>query len=67
MLPREGRGRVFAAIAGVVALALVALAIALAGDGGYEVEADFTSASQLVEGNAVKVAGAPVARSTTSS
>lgn len=41
----------------LAAIVLVVLVAVLAGGGGYTVKADFVSASQLVEGNAVKVAG----------
>ena len=44
----------------LAALGLVVLVVVLAGASAYTVKADFVSASQLVEGNAVKVAGAPV-------
>ncbi|MGH2898261.1 MAG: MlaD family protein, partial [Solirubrobacteraceae bacterium] len=42
-----------------VAVAVV-LVLLLAGGGAYSVKADFVSASQVVKGNAVKVAGSPV-------
>ena len=61
MVPRDGRGRVLAATAALVAaIVLVALVAVLAGGSAYRVTADFTSASQLVEGNAVKVSGKTV-------
>jgi phospholipid/cholesterol/gamma-HCH transport system substrate-binding protein len=46
--------------AALVVAAVVAVAIVLFGGGGYRVTAEFTDAGQLVEGNQVKVAGAPV-------
>jgi phospholipid/cholesterol/gamma-HCH transport system substrate-binding protein len=47
--------------AALVVAAVVAVAIVLfGGGGGYRVTAVFTDAGQLVEGNQVKVAGAPV-------
>jgi phospholipid/cholesterol/gamma-HCH transport system substrate-binding protein len=44
----------------VVVAAAVAVWLLLAGGGGYRVTAEFLDAGQLVEGNAVKVGGAPV-------
>ena len=44
----------------LAAIVLVVLVVVLARGGGYTVHADFVSASQLVKGNAVKVAGATV-------
>ena len=44
----------------IAAIVLVVLVLVVAGGGGYTVKADFVSASQLVKGNAVKVAGATV-------
>lgn len=44
----------------LAAIVLVVLVVLLARGGGYTVHADFVSASQLVKGNAVKVAGATV-------
>jgi phospholipid/cholesterol/gamma-HCH transport system substrate-binding protein len=43
-----------------VLAALVVIVLVLTAGGGYSVQADFVSASQVVEGNAVKVAGTPV-------
>jgi phospholipid/cholesterol/gamma-HCH transport system substrate-binding protein len=51
--------RMIAAMALVVAVAVVALLL-FAGGGGYRVTAEFFDAGQLVEGNHVKVGGAPV-------
>lgn len=59
-LPREGRGPVIGAAAVLAAILLVVLVVVLAGGSAYTVKADFVSASQLVEGNSVKVAGATV-------
>ena len=56
----EGRGPVIGAVAVLAAIVLVALVLVLAGGGGYTVHADFVSASQLVKGNQVKVAGSAV-------
>jgi phospholipid/cholesterol/gamma-HCH transport system substrate-binding protein len=50
--------RILAAVLLVVAVVIVA--IVLLGGGGYRVTAEFTNAGQLVEGNLVKVGGAPV-------
>jgi phospholipid/cholesterol/gamma-HCH transport system substrate-binding protein len=44
----------------LAAIGVVVLVVVLAGGGGYTVHADFVSASQVVKGNAVKVAGTPV-------
>ncbi|HWC27882.1 MAG TPA: MlaD family protein [Solirubrobacteraceae bacterium] len=44
----------------LAAILVVVLVLVLAPGGGYTVRADFVSASQLVEGNAVKVAGTTV-------
>ncbi len=52
-----GRTPVLGAAAAVVVIVLVVL---LAGGSGYTVHARFTSASQIVKGNAVKVSGEPV-------
>jgi phospholipid/cholesterol/gamma-HCH transport system substrate-binding protein len=50
-----------AAVLLLVAVTAAAVAILLfAGDGGYRVTADFLDGGQLVEGNPVKVGGAPV-------
>ncbi len=53
-------GRVLAV--GAVLVAVAAVAVVLLGDGGdsYNVKARFQNASQLVKGNLVQVAGAPV-------
>ena len=64
MAADEGSGR--SGVRGIaVAVALLVTAVAvwlfvLRGDGGYEVKATFVSASQLVEGNLVRVAGKEV-------
>ncbi len=60
MLPREGRGPVIGLGAIIAALLVVVLVVVLAGGSGYTVHADFVSASQLVTGNAVRVAGSSV-------
>jgi len=61
VLPREGRGPVIAAVAALaVVLGAVLVVLVAAGGSPYTVKADFTTASQLVEGNAVKVAGTPI-------
>ena len=44
----------------LTAIIVVVLVLVLAGGGGYSVKADFVTASQVVKGNAVKVAGTPV-------
>jgi phospholipid/cholesterol/gamma-HCH transport system substrate-binding protein len=44
----------------VVLAAAVAAVLVFAGDGGYRVTAEFLDGGQLVEGNPVKVGGAPV-------
>jgi phospholipid/cholesterol/gamma-HCH transport system substrate-binding protein len=54
------RGRILGGVAVVVAVVVVALVVALSGGGGYTVHARFVSASQIVKGNQVKVAGEPV-------
>ena len=59
MLPREGRGPIIGAVALLAAIGLVVLVVVLAG-GAYTVNADFVSASQVVTGNQVKVAGTPI-------
>jgi phospholipid/cholesterol/gamma-HCH transport system substrate-binding protein len=46
----------------VVAVVVIALVVALAGGSGYTVHARFVSASQLVKGNEVKVAGEAVGK-----
>jgi phospholipid/cholesterol/gamma-HCH transport system substrate-binding protein len=43
-----------------VLAALVVIVLVLTGGSSYSVQADFVSASQVVKGNAVKVAGTPV-------
>ncbi len=60
MLPTEGRGPVIGAAALLAAIALIVLVVVLTGGSGYSVKADFVTASQVVKGNAVKVAGTPV-------
>ena len=60
MLPTEGRGPVIGAAALLAAIALIVLVEVLTGGSGYSVKADFVTASQVVKGNAVKVAGTPV-------
>ncbi len=60
MLPTEGRGPVIGAAALLAAIALNVLVVVLTGGSGYSVKADFVTASQVVKGNAVKVAGTPV-------
>jgi len=44
----------------LAALVVIVIVLVLTAGGGYSVQADFVSASQVVEGNAVKVAGTPV-------
>jgi len=44
----------------VVAALVIALVLALSGGGGYTVHAHFVSASQIVEGNEVRVSGKAV-------
>ncbi|MEA2157331.1 MAG: phospholipid/cholesterol/gamma-HCH transport system substrate-binding protein [Solirubrobacteraceae bacterium] len=57
----EGRGPVIGAVAGVAAIVLLVLVVVLfAGGSDYSVHARFTSASQIVKGNAVKVSGQAV-------
>ncbi|MDX6688701.1 MAG: phospholipid/cholesterol/gamma-HCH transport system substrate-binding protein [Solirubrobacteraceae bacterium] len=56
-MPFRARGWI---LGGVVAVALVALVAVLSAGGGYTVHARFVSASQIVKGNEVKVAGEPV-------
>jgi phospholipid/cholesterol/gamma-HCH transport system substrate-binding protein len=56
-VPFRARGWI---LGGVVAVALVALVAVLSAGGGYTVHARFVSASQIVKGNEVKVAGEPV-------
>ncbi len=51
-------GRILGGV--VVAVVVIALVVALSGAGGYTVSARFVSASQLVKGNEVKVAGITV-------
>jgi phospholipid/cholesterol/gamma-HCH transport system substrate-binding protein len=60
VVPRDGRAPVVGAVAVLAAILLVVLVLVVAGGSGYTVKADFVSASQLVKGNAVKVAGTPV-------
>ncbi len=60
MLPGEGRGPVVGAVVAIAALAVIVLVLVLASGGGYRVTADFVTASQLVRGNAVKVAGTTI-------
>jgi phospholipid/cholesterol/gamma-HCH transport system substrate-binding protein len=60
VLPTEGRGPVIGAAALLAAIALIVLVVVLTGGSGYSVKADFVTASQVVKGNAVKVAGTPV-------
>jgi phospholipid/cholesterol/gamma-HCH transport system substrate-binding protein len=60
VLPREGRGPVIGGAAVLAAIVLVALVLVLTGGSGYSVKADFVTASQVVKGNAVKVAGTTV-------
>jgi len=49
-------------LGGVAAVVLIALVVALSGGSGYTVHARFVSASQLVKGGQVKVAGEPVGK-----
>ena len=60
MAPREGRGPIIGAVAVGSAILLVVLVVLFAGGHGYTVDATFVSASQVVKGNAVKVAGTAV-------
>jgi phospholipid/cholesterol/gamma-HCH transport system substrate-binding protein len=53
------RGRILGGVV-VVAVVLIAIVVALSGGSGYTVHARFVSASQLVKGNEVKVAGETV-------
>jgi len=57
------RARVWV-LGGVAAVVLIALVVALASGGGYTVHARFVSASQLVKGGQVKVAGEAVGKVT---
>ena len=56
----EGRGPILGAVAGAAAILAIVLVVLVAGDSDYTVHARFVSASQIVEGNAVKVSGQPV-------
>jgi phospholipid/cholesterol/gamma-HCH transport system substrate-binding protein len=60
VLPTDGRGPVIGAAALLAAIVVTVLVLVLTGGSGYSVKADFVSASQVVKGNAVKVAGTPV-------
>ena len=51
-------------LGGVAAVVLIALVVALSGGSGYTVHARFVSASQLVKGGEVKVAGESVGKVT---
>lgn len=55
----SGVGRV-AAVAAVVAAAVLVGLLVFGGSSGYEVEARFQNANQLVKGNLVQMGGAPV-------
>ena len=55
----SGVGRV-AAVAAVVAAAVLVGLLVFGGGSGYEVEASFQNANQLVKGNLVQMGGAPV-------
>ncbi len=55
----EGRGRILVLVA-AVAITLIVLLVLLLGGSSYTVNARFVSASQIVEGNAVKVSGVTV-------
>src|SRR5436190_22049802 len=62
-LPEEGRASLLvrAVVVALVVAAVVAVALVLfTGGGGYQVTAVFQDAGQLVKGNQVKVAGAPI-------
>jgi phospholipid/cholesterol/gamma-HCH transport system substrate-binding protein len=60
VLPRAARRPVIGAAAVLAALVVLVLVLVLTRGSGYSVQADFVSASQVVKGNAVKVAGTPV-------
>ncbi|MDQ3723250.1 MAG: MlaD family protein [Actinomycetota bacterium] len=60
MFPKDGKGPVLGAIAALAALMVAVLVLVLAGGTPYTVRADFVTASQLVEGNQVKVSGHPI-------
>ncbi len=57
---REGRGPIIGAAAVVAAMVVVVLVLVLTSGSSYTVHAEFVSASQVVKGNAVKVAGTPI-------
>ena len=57
MFPKDGKGPLFGVVAVLAAVLVVVVVLAVAGGSSYTVKADFVSASQLVEGNAVKVSG----------
>ena len=48
--------------AAIVVVGVIALVVALSAGSGYSVQARFVSASQIVKGNQVKVAGEPVGK-----
>jgi phospholipid/cholesterol/gamma-HCH transport system substrate-binding protein len=56
----EGRAPILAVVAGAAAIVVVVLVLLVAGGSDYTVHARFTSASQIVKGNAVKVSGQSV-------
>ena len=56
----KGRGPVVGVVAGAAAIVVIVLVLVAAGGSSYSVHARFTSASQIVKGNAVKVSGASV-------
>jgi phospholipid/cholesterol/gamma-HCH transport system substrate-binding protein len=60
----RGAGRAVAAVAVVLAVAAVAFVLLKPGGPDYTVHARFQNASQLVKGNLVQVAGAPVGKVT---
>ncbi len=53
----KGRAPVVGVVAGAAAIVVVVLVLLAAGGSSYTVHARFTSASQIVKGNAVKVSG----------